>query len=1061
MPTQFVLSPGFEAGLRDALQAAAACRQADPFAPVCFLLPDGRALQAARKLAGDTIGIRFFQFYGLSQLILDSAGLPVQRLSETAQRRLLRQVLKQQASSGGLTSFLPIQDTPGFAQVVLEWLQEMKSQGIPPEAVQADALRSGLERDRQLAAVYTAYQEFLIANACSDNDGLLWLAAEALEMRPALPVSQELFAALGFDQFNPLQIRILRAFAPHCADLRIYLPWDTARPPDSLALARPASALQALRAALDGQQLPLDPPGPPRSLLEAVQRGIFEPVPTVPAELPADDASFTLVAAASREDEVRWALKAVKRRLLAGAAPEQIALLAPDPGVYARMVEVAAEEYGLPLQMERRLSDSPALAALLNLLALAPDFAWRETLDALRSPYFRQAWLSSEQINQLEQLSRERPVTDGREQWRFALQPLARRADSADDEEREEKRLAARLEPDALAAIESGLNAFFDWITPPASASWREHSLWLQQAVLGLFPENEEDQADPAPAPASLDMVNACARAADPATARRDLQALQLAARALAALVDAAELVAPEAGPIPWSEYLAELQRVLPSLALLPDPLQPGLRLMSLEAGRSLSVDHLLVLGLAEGEFPRLPAPDVFYSARERAAHPLPLIRPTPGEQASLWWQVLNSCRASLTLLRPRLDDKGAPWLPSSFWEAALAAVAGGAERVGEQTLPVIVELDYENAASPAELLAACVRDGGAIPLALRQPWQAASAAALRMRERQSWQPVPGYEGVLRDESILAALERRYGSEHNWSPSRLNRYGKCPYIFFAQYILELDELADPAEGLDVMQRGLVLHAVLEDLYRVLTDRQLDVTPTSLAEVEALLEATCARVFEHAPQRFGFLPGALWRYEQAELRRLLRALLGWEAEQNGPAPRFHPFRQELGFGVALSSAAGLSFNLHGVIDRVDQDGQGSLRLLDYKSGSSSYGKPEMLKGEAFQTPLYALAAEQLLGQPVVESAYLLVQSREISGLLKFSGPVAEDVTVRAVVERAAQIIQAIRTGRFPTSPAKLDTGPHGCGACEFRGLCRADRHALVKARREAQQREDNV
>ena len=1059
MTATLYLAPNLDSALAHAAAAAAESQRLQPFAPVHLLLPDRQAVQAARKRLGDRMGVRFYQFYGLGQQVLDRAALPVQRISDTALHRLVRQVLRQLAEAGRLSTFLPVWETPGFSQVLVEWLHEMKSQGIPPEQVRAQAAAGGQARDRQLAEFYQAYQDFLIQNQSSDADGLLWLAAETLEARPDLPIGQPLWMALGFDQFNPLQLRMLRSIAPRCPDFRIYLAWDAARPDGSLALTQPALTRQALEQALPLRVETLADASTRPALLTQIQHGLFEAAPATPAAPLANSGVLQLVAAPGREAEVRWALKAIKRRLLAGATPDEVALLAPNPAAYQRMVEVAAEEYGLPVQLERRLVDAPLAAALLNLLELAPEFPWRGTLDALRSPYFAQAWLSQPQIDQLERLSRERPVLQGRDQWREALQPLERasQADEVDDEDLGPERLARQLSREELGAIESGLMAFFDLLTPPERASCRGYALWLQETVLGLFPEVEEEGEAPAPPP-SLGLARACQAPA--AFARRDRQALQLVARALAGLVQAAELVSPGDELLAWPDFRDELQRALAGIRFGSDPLGPGVRFASLEAGRALAVDYLFVLGLAEGEFPRLPAPDVLYAPRERETSPLPLVRRPAGDQASLWWQVLNNCRTALTLLRPRLDEKGAPWLASSFWEAVVSA-ARGAGDLAEQQLPVVAQPGRTDAASPAELLMALALDGArTVPAQLQPAWQASQAALALMARRQSWRPLAAFEGVLQEPGILAELGQRFGPQHNWSASRLMSYGSCAYAFFAQAVLDLQASADPAAGFDVLQRGTLLHAILEDLYRQMSAEGLLPSSENVDLLAERLANCCDRAFRGAPRRYGFRADELWTYQQAELRRLLEALLRWECSQNGAVPTFRPYQQELRFGIqadglpplTVSTADGFAFRLHGVIDRLDRDEGGRLRLVDYKSGSTKYSKPDITKGLALQAPLYALAAEQLQRAQVAESGYLHIALREPSGKLTFQGSVQADEFVQKAVEMAAKFVQSARGGRYPAWPAK----PSQCARCDFSALCRADRHAFAKAKQEAAQ-----
>jgi RecB family exonuclease len=654
----------------------------------------------------------------------------------------------------------------------------------------------------------------------------------------------------------------------------------------------------------------------------------------------------------------------------------------------------------------------------------------------------------------------------GRAQWRFALQPILRANGGADvdDEDLGPPRLASQMSPGDMAAIEAGLMAYFDHLTPAAKAGCRVYVDWLRQAVLGIFPETENSPAEPeGPTPdgPSLRMVECCQ--ASPFAAR-DLQALGLLLQALRSFVEAEEMVVPSGvQESSWSDFRAEWSRLLHGLVIPADPRKASVRFGTLETGRAQAMDHLFVLGLAEGEFPLLPAPDVLYAPRERENQSLPLIHVRAGEQASLWWQVLSSCRKSLTLLRPRLDEKGAPWLPSSYWEAAVETVKSVLPQLGEEVPPIVAQPGWDEAASANELLVA-LANGGAlrVPFELLLPWQSSQAAYQLLQQRQSWNPVPAFEGILETPAIRAELDQHYGPAHRWSASRLNRYGSCPYSYFAQVVLGLEEQDDPESGFDPMQRGTLLHAILQRLFNQLTAESIALTPANLAHIATLLENCCANAFERAPERYGFQPGPMWRYEQEEMRRMLLVLLQTEAEQNSASPRFYPYQQELRFGIhgsqlaclRLEGPTGTSFLLHGVIDRLDRDQDGCLRLIDYKSGSSLYGKPDLEKGLAFQSPLYALAAEQLIeGARIVETCYLHIPKRKTSGRLVFSGRVEMDETVRKAVERAEVFVQNIRQGLFPPLPAQPGMGSNGCAdTCGFASLCRADRHAIAKARR---------
>jgi ATP-dependent helicase/DNAse subunit B len=1033
----------------------AATQREEPLARVQVLLPRAEVAGYVRRGLGNTLGVELSEFYGLGRAIVDASGLGVVELSDTALRRLVRRLLRGMHETGELSTFDAVWDKPGFTQLMLDWLREMKSQGIAPETVQADAARSGQERDRQLALLYTRYQDFLRGSDYSDADGLLWLAVEALEADPTLWAERGHLFVIGFDQVNPIQGRILGQLAARVDSFALYLPWDMGRAPGSLALTRLGSTRDGLRPWLAAEEVALSAGATAAGTLEHLRQNLFE----IDAKKKAapDQAALQLVAAPSREGEVRQALRRVKGLLLEGTPPHQVALLAPQPAAYAATVAAVAAEYGVPVQMDGRLDASPAVAALANLLGLYPEFPWRPTFDALHSPYVGQPWLTLEQLDQLDQLTRERPVVAGREQWAFSVRPLALEPPAAGEEgDWGSRPLVADLPAAELDAIAAGLMAFFDHVSPPPVATYRDYVLWLQEHILGL-PSLADDGDAPAEPVALLALV---ARCQEGPNARRDLQALGQVMRLLRQLVEAAELVGDgDTNEVLWQEFCGALLELLPAAVLPADPLEDAVRFGPLEAGRAEAVDHLLVLGLAEGEFPAPPAADALYGPAERSTHPLPLRRPTPAEDASLWWQVLGNCRRSLTLLRPRFDDQGAIWMASPYWDAVADCFVDLAEDqppAGAMPVP-------DACGSTNELLVALAAQGAAVvPEAIATAWLAAQRGLVVEQARQGRAAAGIYEGCLQAPDLVEELAGRYGNRHSWSVSRLNRYGMCPYGFFAETILGLEARPDPVEGFDPRQRGSLLHRVLELLYRGLAAEGLAPTTETEQAVLQRLDEACAVVFADAPLRYGFRPGSLWAQEQAELQRLLRALVVAECRQNGPAARFRPYLQEVRFGVPggpwpaldLVDDRGTSFRLHGVIDRIDRDEAGCLRVVDYKSGSSTYSPNDIAQGLAMQTALYALAVEELASEAgrVVESTYLLIPARKTSGLLALEGGVASHSTVQAALSSAGRFVRRARAGIFPAAPGKPAQGGTACrDRCELAALCRVTRQSMRKAR----------
>ncbi|MSP13734.1 MAG: hypothetical protein EXR62_12355 [Chloroflexi bacterium] len=353
-----------------------------------FLQPTAEAARWLSSGWGNSLGVHFFQFYGLAQTILAQAGRPVPQVSDTAAHRLVRHVLDEMHVCGELTTFAPVQEKPGFIQMLQDWLREMKTQGITLEQVSASAAAGGQIRDRQLALFYHRYQTFLQRAGMADADGLLWLANEALAANPHI-LQDRLerptpFLVLGFDQFNPVQVSILQNLTARLSRLAVYLLWDPLRAPESLVLTRLRQTRAELERALTAEShvLPDTDTGRPPHL-HHLRRTLFE----TGAEMVSIDqldqksgiASIQAVAAPSREAEVRRALRAMKQLLLdrgstgADTPPGAPACHLPAHcGHGGRRVRGSCTEYTTPgAEPGRRCAHQPITSGAG--LPLAPD----------------------------------------------------------------------------------------------------------------------------------------------------------------------------------------------------------------------------------------------------------------------------------------------------------------------------------------------------------------------------------------------------------------------------------------------------------------------------------------------------------------------------------------------------------------------------------------------------------------------------------------------------------------------------------------------------------------
>jgi ATP-dependent helicase/nuclease subunit B len=267
--------------------------------------------------------------------------------------------------------------------------------------------------------------------------------------------------------------------------------------------------------------------------------------------------------------------------------------------------------------------------------------------------------------------------------------------------------------------------------------------------------------------------------------------------------------------------------------------------------------------------------------------------------------------------------------------------------------------------------------------------------------------------------------------------------------------LKLEPIKEPEEGMDQLQLGSLYHEILEHTYRRIADDKLAITTENRDRALEILDEECQRLLPTAPNRHGFRATAIWPQEQNILRRKLKGLV--DADFSGDLQKSlgklldgirYAYRQEVRFGfddqepIVVDGEAG-RLRVRGAIDRMDVvDGQ--VLVFDYKSGSGTILKEEMVDGRNVQMMLYILVAQQLLeDMNVGGAAFWHIGRNGLSGEIRADDPQIEDAR-RNLHERIA----LGRQGIFVNVPSK-PVGGHCSAYCEFSQLCRIDRASARK------------
>ena len=432
---------------------------------------------------------------------------------------------------------------------------------------------------------------------------------------------------------------------------------------------------------------------------------------------------------------------------------------------------------------------------------------------------------------------------------------------------------------------------------------------------------------------------------------------------------------------------------------------------------RGIRFQAVALLGFSEGSFPVIERSDPFLSEDLRAA--LGLEPRLQREQAGLFYEAVTRSDQYLLITRPYLSDDGEKREKSTFWMAV--------EQLFEKSAMKTIRPDdpqpLVDAASTQEILYLAVQRRG-LPRKynfLEDRWNGLRNAHEVIKARRSKNPSGPHEGFA--PTILSAINQRYASSHSWSASRLEAYGNCPFRFFIGVALKLEPRELPTIGLDASQMGSMLHKILEEAYKSAADAN------DLQAVLAALVTVAEEVFSTAPRVYGFRPSSVWQYEKAHLLEKLKETIVALAEDSD----WRPIGYEAKFGLAGTAPLLIDLNdeivrIHGVIDRVDQNSSGQLRVIDYKTGSMHQSQNDLTDGYRLQLPIYALAARDALdlGEPV-DGFYWQVLNAQASSLklAKVSTETLKGVeaAVEVVYGHLIRILQGIRSAEFPPRPPR--------------------------------------
>ncbi|MEM6932210.1 MAG: double-strand break repair protein AddB [Pseudomonadota bacterium] len=348
-------------------------------------------------------------------------------------------------------------------------------------------------------------------------------------------------------------------------------------------------------------------------------------------------------------------------------------------------------------------------------------------------------------------------------------------------------------------------------------------------------------------------------------------------------LVGAADALGDEA-PANYPSLITRLMRSI-EVRMPGQTPHPRVSLMSPRESRVASADLVILAGLNEGIWPKIPAPDPWLSRPMRAAIGLPPLERIIGLSAHDFQQAVMAPGAILTR---SIKEDGAPTIPSR-WLTRLEILLDGVDRRAEKSHRTVSAMRARG-----EDLIARIRH-------LHRPDRTLLAVLARAKRPEPRPPA------------TARLSRI-------SVTTVETLIRDPYAVYARRILSLSAIDPLGQNLDFRDRGTLIHSLLEQFTLSTPGALPDDAETILLHLadqilgEQVPSPSMRRIWRARIARF-----ATWFFEGEKKRRSEGNLRGTEI--NGRM--ILPGSKE----VTLTAVA----------DRIDFLHSGGAAIYDYKAG----------------------------------------------------------------------------------------------------------------------------
>jgi len=958
-------------------------------------------------------------------------------LSEAAAAVLLRQSFLEVKTKyfSNYSSQVPA----GTLERIRNVISEYKRQGITPQAIKAESkYLVSIEKLKaeDIAAVYADFQgkiEELNVKELGDiyEDVIKFSPFEFAESFRRLFPKVELIIINGFDEFTTPEIEIID-LASSLSNSRLYLTFDY------------HSFNPMIFSHLNKCYLKLEKKGFKEikdisvGNLNAFRSLIKENLFLKKREKQTSfKDNLTVISGKNRETEIELIAKEIKDLITENnVEPHKICVAFNLIQKYSPIIRDIFSLYDLPFNLTDRfsLSNSSPVIALINFLEiLENDYYYKNIFRALSSGYIN---IKDVDLSSLLKASSELKILSGYERWTTALNNAVSQKNNFEKDTFE--RFSDKKEAFAKALYSlQVLNSFL------------KH--FKEKLTVKDFHEKFVDLVFKLEVP--LKIIND-----DPALVEKNIKAMNTLLETVDEVLNLVEDEYEPSTKFSLKFFLNQIRTaVLSARYNVKEKPGYGIQVTTLNEIRGIEFEYLFISGLCDGDLPTRYSPEIFLSGsyfRGEENHQT--------EEQYHFYQSLCSWKKGLYLTYPLTEERKE--LIQSNFLTEFKELFMVKEKSAE---------DYENKIYSKEellkLFGLSEESFSTIKLTeeqtslnIKSVREAIDINNLRRNDTFGSSPFVGniYQSLQEKEKewLIDLKSRQY------SVSQLETYAKCPYKYFTERILRLEEVEEPTEEVEALEMGSILHNIFYEFYLQLKKKEIilyQCSDENFNYVSELLFSIAEKKIDEAnfksPLSFYEREKILGLNSRKESSILFKFLHEERMRTDGFVPEFF----EVGFGKIdiselpdeIKNLKVKDISIRGKIDRIDLNKkENEFRVVDYKLGGKKPTSEDLELGISLQLPLYMYAAKELIKAQLKKDyeqdgadIYSLKYKEGEFGRIPvkdLSSKKTSEALIETCRNAVVKYVESISSGKFHLTQLN-DRENKVCRFCGFRSICRIE------------------